>query len=198
MPEHDILKGHIGIFHHVIDRHEDPGTALSRLTVKMQPDLVSINTLDKVHEHIYGFFIRPAVILTGKTQIMNPFALYKFFFRHPSVYGNFGTLVRSVIINGIRGNCFSDQRTETFVLILLRFFQRHSHVRPVMIAIPGDGDAIEQGMILYTAVDHVDVLPFGKYAQLFRKRTELILRKLGAARNIQCIHALFVRNSIRI
>ena len=198
MPEHDILKGHIGIFHHVIDRHEDPGTALSSLTVEMQPDPVGIHTLDKVYEHIYGLFFRPAVILTGKTQIMYPFALHQLLFRHPSVYGNFRALVRSVIIYGIRGNCFSDQRTETFVLILLRFFQRHSHVRPVMIAIPGDGDAIEQGMILYAAVDHVDVLPVGKYAQLFRKRTELILRKLGAARNIQCIHALFVRNSIRI
>ena len=67
-----------------------------------------------------------------------------------------------------------------------------------MISIPGNGDAIEQGMILYAAIDHVDVLPIGKYTQLFRKRTELILRKLGAARNIQCIHAPFVRNSIGI
>ena len=45
---------------------------------------------------------------------------------------------------------------------------------------------------------NIDVFSFTEFSQLCRKLTELILRKLGAARNIQCVHALFIRHSIRV
>ena len=186
----DVLHGHRGVLHLVVQHHEYAGAPGARVAVKVKPGALHVDALHEFDEGVDHLRRRPGQIRRGQAQVAEALALHRFLLRHAAVHGDFCLTALLVVRHPVGPYGLADQPAEALPLGLPDLFQRLSGVGPVVLGVPGDGVAVEKHVALLAQVDHIDPLALGQLPQGCRQLVELGLGKLGAAGDVQPVQAL--------
>ena len=193
LADHDIFKRNSGVLHHVINRHVNSGAALSGFAVEMQPGIRRVNILGKSDELIYGSLVGPAVVRAGQAIIAEAFALHQFFLCHQAHHIEIERVDLLIVRYTIGLHSGSCQRLEHCLLRGLHFGKSQACVGPVVVAIPGQRNAVHQHVALLPGVNDADLFAVRQLPQFLRQLAELPLGELSAAGDIESIQTFHAR-----
>ena len=161
--------------------------------MEVEPHVVGpcrfVQFIDKGEKRFDGFFLGPAVIVGGQTEIAEPLAFHKSLFGLDALDLDHLRLGRSIVFGGICRNGFSGKCGKQPRFLGFGLGKGQAHIGPVVVPVPGKGDAVDQGVAFQPAVQNPDLPGSGQGAQVGSELTELRLGERGASGNVQRIQS---------